>query len=82
MAKQIGTKWVNIDGQLVECKVYATRQVPGCKTFDQNMKVKGKSCARIRNSRKTEIRTRNAQEKGDYLDGTLADTLGFVDPNR
>ena len=82
MAKLIGTKWINIDGQLVECKVYATRQVPGCHTFSQKMKVRGKEDLRVRNSRKTEVRTRNVPEKGDYLDGELADTLGFIDKNR
>jgi hypothetical protein len=79
MARLIGTKWINIDGQLVECKVYATRQAAGCKTFDQKMKVRGKGDARIRNGRKTEIRTRNLQEPGDYLDGSLAAALGVID---
>ena len=79
MARLIGTKWINIDGQLVECKVYATRQAAGCKTFDQKMKVRGKGCARIRNGRKTEIRTRNVQEPGDYLDGSLSAALGVID---
>jgi hypothetical protein len=41
-----------------------TRKARGSNTFSRTAKVRGTGCARIRNARKTEIRTRNVTTFG------------------
>jgi len=65
MSKLIGTKMVEIDGEMVECKVFSTRKIPGANTFNQKMKVKGKDALRQRAGRKTDMPMRPYVEKPD-----------------